>query len=216
MSEQAVSLIVHCLDGLRAHLQGDPPPALDADAPPMAASFREDFLALYTAPEFAERWDPENPATEETMATLAHIAEAYLRSDEERRPYLRSLMQRTRDQSEEPTYLRAAAVLVSISPADRIDLLAHGGLAHGVYAADGEERWPVPRARLEATAERLTDPELDKGANWHVKHLREAGLVKVSAKPRFQSELEGEPADLWLFVKLTDDAPRLIWALGFE
>lgn len=216
MAEVTVQLFVSCLDALQAQVAGETPAPLPDDAPPQAAAYREDFLDVFGSEELAERWDEQNPATEETFSTLVHIAEAYLRTGDARRPYLRMLMRRTRDQSEEPQYLRAAAVLISMSPADRIDLLVHGGIVNEVIEADSEERWPVPRARIEEVAARLTDPELERGANFHVKYLREAGLVKVSARPHFQSELAGGPEDLWLFVKLTDDAPRLIWALGFE
>lgn len=227
MSEEAVQLFLDSLGELQRRMGGAAEEAPAAGDEAAAATgegsrqqrgawFREDLLTVLGDPRLAETWDPERLSSEEVFTTYVHVAEAYLRGAEvDRRPYLRGLMAAIRDMSEAPEYIRHILPLVIISPGDRWALLAHGGIHAGAVTED-PARWPITPAEVDEIAARLTHTDADPGASWHVKHLKDLGLVTVSKKPRLYSQLEHEAKDLWLFVKLTEEAQRFLATIGFR
>jgi hypothetical protein len=223
MGEEAIQLFLAALGDLQRRIQGDEGDdeaiefmSEDADQMRRAAWFREDLLAVLGDPRLAETWDPERLSGEEVFTTYVHVASAYLHgAEEDRRPYLRGVMTSVRDLSEDPEYVRHVLPLLAISPGDRWALLVHGAI-HAKMIDENDAAWPVPRAEIDAVATRLTHPDAQPGANFHVKHLRELGLVNVAKKPRLYSQLEHTPNDLWLFVSLKDEAQRFVATLGFR
>ena len=223
MSEQAVQLFLAALDDLRRSVDPD---AGDAEATELeyedeeqaarAALFRKDRVEVLGDPRLAETWSPESLSSEEVFTCYAFLAEGYLRGANERiHPFLRRMLVTIRDQKEEPAYIRRALPVLALAPAERWELLAHGGILAGAAKEAYEPGWPVTRERIEQTAAELTDPEADPGANYHVKYLKDMELVKVRKKPRLVTEMEGGPQDLWKFVTLTDEGVKFLWMLGF-
>ncbi len=224
MAEEAVQLFLKTIEELEARGgetvgSGELPAGFtveDGSRRERAVRFRDDLVAALAAPSDVDIWDPEQASTEELFATFTAAAAAYLAGgDEDCRPFLRAILTAVRELREEPQYIRAVLPMVAMSPGERWELLAHAGIHYGAVSTAHQDRWPVPREQIDATAARLTDPELVKGANWHVKHLREMGFVKVSRKPRLYDQLKHDPTDLYLFVSLTDEAPRVLSLLGF-
>lgn len=224
MSEEAVQLFLAALGDLQRLMTGeagenDDLAEFDTDDPDRARRatwFREDLLAVLGDPKLAETWDPSRLSGEEVFATYAHVAGAYLHgAEEDRRPYLRGTMATARDLTEEPEYIRHLLPLLTITPGERWALLAHGAIHSGMIGKE-EDRWPVARDEINAVAARLTDPEADPGASFHVKHLKDIGLVTIAKRPKLYSDLEHTPNDLWLFVQLKDEAQRFLATLGFR
>ncbi len=221
MSEEAVQLFLAALGDLQRRITGEAEDIAefesdDPDKARRAGWFREDLLTVLGDPKLAETWDPSRLSGEEVFTTYAHVAGAYLHgAEEDRRPYLRGVMGTVRDLSEEPEYIRHLLPLLAITPGDRWALLVHGAI-HGGMIGKEEDRWPVTRAEIDAVAARLTDPDADPGASFHVKHLKDRGLVTIAKKPKLYSDLNHDPNDLWLFVKLKDEAQRFLGTLGFK
>ncbi len=223
MVEEAVQLFLAALGDLQRKVQGDggadeAPEFTSDDEVQMrrAGWFREDLLAVLADPALAEAWDPERLSGEEVFTTYVHVASAYLHgAEEDRRPFLRGVMTSVRDLSEDPEYVRHLLPLLAISPGDRWALLVHGAI-HAEMIGTDDAAWPMSHAEIDAIAARLTHPDADPGANFHVKSLRELGLVKVSKKPRLYSQLKHTPEDLWLFVSLKDEVQRFLATLGFR
>jgi len=223
MSDNAVQLFLAALDDLQqkvapgapriaSELPGfeDPVSQLRADG------FREDLVAVLADPKLGEKWDPESLSAEEVFTCYAYLAEGYLRgADDDRRPFLKRMLQTVRDLSEEPGYIQAAMPVIAEAPVDRWLLLAHGGVVAGAVKEAKERSWPATREAIEEAAHRLTRPDTEPGANFHVKYLKDMGLVKVSKKPKLVREMTGTAADLWQFVTLTDEGVRFLWMLGF-
>lgn len=223
MGEEAIQLFLAALGDLQRRIEGNEGDGEateflgeDDDQIRRGRWFREDLVAVLGDPRLAETWDPERLSGEEVFTTYVHVASAYLHgAEEDRRPYLRGAMTSVRDLSEDPEYVRHVLPLVAISPGDRWALLVHGAI-YAKLLGEGGDAWPVPRAEIDAAAARLTHPDARPGASFHVKHLRELGLVDVAKKPRLYSQLEHTPNDLWLFVSLKDEAQRLVATLGFR
>jgi hypothetical protein len=223
MSEQAVQLFLAGLEDLR---QAMDPNAGEAEVPELAfeddeqaeraSRFRTDLVSVLGDPRLADTWSPESLSTEEVFACYVFLAEGYLRAaDERRHPFLRQMLVVIRDQTEEPAYILKVLPVLALAPAERWELLAHGGMVAGAVKDAKEASWPVTREQIVKTATELTQTDADPGANFHVKYLKELDLVKVTKKPRLASELQGGPEDLWIFVSLTDEGVRLLWMLGF-
>jgi len=223
MSSPPVDLFLAALEDLRTQMDpeaesGDElaPELEDEEQRARAARFRSDLVEALSDPALTEKWTPESLASEEIFSCYVFLAQAYLNgADERRHPYLRRMMIVIRDLGEQPDYVRRALPVISEAPVERWELLAHGGLQDGATKEIYEERWPSTRAQIEQTAERLTRPDAKRGANYHVKFLKDMGLVKVSKKPRLADQLKGDARDLWLFVKLTEEGVRFLWMLGY-
>jgi len=223
MSSPAVDLFLAALEDLRSRIDPSAEAAaeinltVEDDAHKARADrFRSDLIEVLSDPALAEKWTPESLASEEIFSCYVFLAQAYLSASEDRAlPYLRRMMVVIRDLAEQPDYIRRALPVIAEAPVDRWELLAHGGLQDGATKEIYEERWPSARAQIEQTAERLTQPDAKPGANYHVKYLKDMGLVKVSKKPRLADQLKGDARDLWLFVKLTDEGVRFLWMLGY-
>ena len=223
MSERAVKLFLDALEELRCKMDpqaGDrAETGFQSDEPgevKRAAAFREDLVEVLGDEKMATAWDPENVAGEEVFTCLVFAAEAYLRGgDDDRRPYLRRMIEATRDRREDPGFIQRALPVLAEAPVERWEILAHGGIAEGAAKEAYEAGWPVTRQRIEETAHRLTRPDADPGASFHVKFLKEMKLVKVSRKPRLARDMTGDASDLWKFVTITDDGVRFLWMLGF-
>lgn len=219
MSSDAVQLFLSVMGEIKP--SDDTPPAYTSDDPDRQARadwFKEDLLQVLGASEVS-LWDPEEASTDEVFATFVHIAEAYFHAvDEGTRAFLRKVMETTAALSEDPQYIRAMLPIVAMNPGERWELLGHGALVNEVCADANEAQWPVRKRQIEATAERLNNPDIDRklGAPFHVKHLKDMGLVKVSKKARLQDQMSHTANDMWLFVKLTDEAPRFISLLGYK
>ena len=222
MSDNAVPLFLAALDDLQQQVAPGAPKVAEAptfDDPVLEAradGFREDLVQVLADPKLGESWNPESLSTEEVFTCYAYLAEAYLRgSDDERRPFLRRMIQTVRDLSEEPGYIQRAMPVIAEAPVDRWLLLAHGGIVTGSAKDAKRKSWPASREVVEDAAHRLTRPDAEPGANFHVKFLKDMGLVKVSKKPRLARDMTGTAADLWQFVTLTDEGVRFLWMLGF-
>ena len=223
MSSLAVDLFLASLEDLRKRMEpgaqsGDEVSLTFADEAQQqrADRFRTDLVEVLGDPALAETWTPESLSTEEVFSCYAFLAQAYLvGADERRRPYLRRMMVVIRDLGEQPDYILRALPVIAEAPVERWEILAHGGIQVEAAKARYEDRWPSSRAQIDETAERLTQPDAEPGANYHVKFLKDMGLVKVSKKPRLADQLKGDARDLWLFVKLTDEGVRFLWMLGY-
>ncbi len=223
MSDNAVQLFLAGLNDLQQKVAPGSPPVADElpafddpDLQTRADGFREDLVVVLSDPKLGDAWSPESLSAEEVFTCYAYLAEAYLRgADEERRPFLRRMIQTVRDLSEEPGYIQRALPVIAEAPVDRWRLLAHGGVVSGAAKEAKERSWPATRDEIEEAAHRLTRPDTDPGANFHVKFLKDMGLVKVSKKPKLARDMTGTAADLWKFVTLTDEGVRFLWMLGF-
>lgn len=223
MSDNAVQLFLAGLNDLQQKVAPGSPPVAgelpefdDPDLQARATAFREDLVAVLSDPKLAETWSPESLSAEEVFACYAYLAEAYLRgSDDERRPFLRRMIQTVRDLSEEPGYIQLAMPVIADAPVDRWLILAHGGIVTGAAKEAKERSWPASKEVVMEAAHRLTRPDTEPGANFHVKFLKDMGLVKVTKKPKLVRDMTGTAADLWQFVSLTDEGVRFLWMLGF-
>ncbi len=222
MSSDAVQLFLSVMGEIKPAADGEAPPAFASDDPDRQARadwFRADLLEVLGSSDQVALWDPEEASIDEVFATFVHIAEAYFHAvDEGTRAFLRKVMENTAALAEDPQYIRAMLPIVAMNPGERWELLGHGALVNEVCKEANEVQWPVRKKQIVATAERLNDPEIDKklGAPFHVKHLKDMGLVKVSKKARLQDQMTNTARDMWLFVKLTDEAPRFIALLGYK
>ncbi len=223
MSDHAVPLFLTALGDLQQKVAPDAPPVGaepptfdDPDQQARGDAFREDLVTVLADPKLADKWSPESLSAEEVFACYAYLAEAYIRgADEDRRPFLKRMIQTVRDLSEEPGYIQRAMPVIAEAPVDRWLLLAHGGVVSGAAKETKRKSWPATRETIEEAAHRLTRPDAEPGANFHVKYLKDMGLVKVSKKPRLARDMTGTAADLWHFVTLTDEGVRFLWMLGF-